>query len=185
MFKPSTRIITGSLKGKPLMLPDDAAVRPTRERVRQAVFNMLASRLEWHGLQVADLCCGSGAWGLEALSRGAAAVWLVDTNLAAARANVAALGLHDDPRLRLVQADASGWTPPALLDVVLADPPYHSGLAQNLLEQAGCLAASGGWWALELAGDETLDDSPLTETTRKTYGNSQIVCGRFFSPAQG
>lgn len=185
MFKPETRILSGSLKGKKLALPDDAAVRPTRERVRQAVFNALGSRLEWHGLAVADICCGSGAWGLEALSRGATTVWLVDRDVKAVRRNVAAMGLEQDARVRIVEADALAWVPPSPLDVVLADPPYGSSLGQALLARADRLAATGSWWALEVGADEVVDASTLTDVAVKTYGSSQIVLGRVFCPAKG
>src|SRR5690606_23542151 len=120
---PTARIITGKLKGKTIALPDSGAVRPTRERVRMAVINMLGSRLDWDGLAVADLCCGSGAWGLEAWSRGAKNVWLVDTDIRAARRNVQALGLSEADGVHVAEANAMLWTPPAPLDVVMADPP--------------------------------------------------------------
>ncbi|MCP5405319.1 MAG: RsmD family RNA methyltransferase [Pseudomonadaceae bacterium] len=180
MHKPETRVITGSLKGKKLLLPDDAAVRPTRERVRQAVFNTLGSRLDWHGLAVADICCGSGAWGLEALSRGAAQVWLVDKDVRAVRRNVTALGLDGDARVQVIATDAVTWRPPAPLDVVLADPPYGSGLVQGLLARAGTLAAKGAWWALEVGTAEELDVTLLHNVAEKRYGVSKIVIGQTF-----
>ena len=88
-----TRIITGTLKGRALQLPNSDEARPTRGRIRQAAFNILQGYTDFEGLTVAELCCGSGAWGLEALSRGAAKVYLVDTDPRCAQRNVQALAV--------------------------------------------------------------------------------------------
>ncbi|MFZ2586673.1 MAG: RsmD family RNA methyltransferase [Alphaproteobacteria bacterium] len=182
----TTRISTGSLKGKPLTLPHDATVRPTRERVRMAVFNMLGSRLEWHGRTVVDVACGSGAWGLEALSRGAAEVWLIDTDTRAVQANLKALRLAHDARVHVVQADARTWQPPAPVDVVLADPPYGSPLTSALLAKAALWGAEGSWWALETGADEPCAwPQPFTNLAEKMYGVSKINVGQFFIPSKG
>lgn len=186
LVNPTTRITTGRFKGRTLLLPNDAAVRPTRERIRQAVFNMLGSRLDWHGLTVADLCCGSGAWGLEAFSRGAAQVWLVDTDTRTARANVAALGLIEAMGVHIVQADVRTWQPPTPLDVVLADPPYGTQLCANLLQRAAQLGAPTSWWALEDGANDALEwPETFTNLAEKVYGVSKINIGQFFSPTQG
>lgn len=101
-------------------------MRPTRDRVREAVFSMLASRDALEGATVADLFAGTGALGIEALSRGASAVTFVDHDARAGdtiRANLAATGLSD--RATVVQADALRWlqgAPP--VDLAFADPPY-------------------------------------------------------------
>ncbi len=147
----TTPIITGRLKGRKLVLPASEAVRPTRLRLRQAAFNMLASRLEFGGLRVADIGAGSGAWGLEALSRGAAHVWLIDTDTHAAATNVKALGLAADD-VTLVKADAAHWAPPTPCDVVLADPPYaNTALVPQVLAQAARWGTVGSWWLIETA----------------------------------
>lgn len=186
MDKPSTRIITGSFKGKRVMLPDDASVRPTRERVRMAVFNMLGSRLDWHGLRVVDACCGSGAWGLEALSRGAAEVWLVDRDVRGVQANVAALGLVGDTRVKVVQADVVGWVPSGPFDVLLVDPPYGKGLVQELLDRSSAWAMDGAWWCVETGVNDTLVwPETFTGLTEKAYGVSRVSVGRFFLSAKG
>lgn len=177
----TTRITTGSLKGKVLHLPHNEAVRPTRERVRQAIFNMLGSRLDWPGMTVADLCCGSGAWGLEAFSRGAAEVWLIDSDTRAVTANVKALGLHDNPHIHIVQADAGSWHPPHPLDVILADPPYQGAVLSHILANAAALGNAGSWWAVEYAAAQPPAwPQAFSNLAHKAYGISGCSVGQFF-----
>ena len=100
-------------------------MRPTTDYAREAIFSMLQSRGGLSELVVADLYCGSGAMGIEALSRGAAKVYFVDSDaqcLAAARANLEPLGLPGEAVY--LRAALPVWSPPADLDLVLADPPY-------------------------------------------------------------
>ncbi|MBU6495228.1 MAG: RsmD family RNA methyltransferase [Acidobacteria bacterium] len=119
------RIIAGSARGRPLRakLPD--TVRPTTDYAREAIFSMLESRGGLHGLVVVDLFCGSGALGLEALSRGASEVYFVDSDpacLEAARSNYATLGF--EARAHFVRATLPSWRVPDSVDLVLMDPPY-------------------------------------------------------------
>jgi 16S rRNA (guanine966-N2)-methyltransferase len=100
-------------------------VRPTTDYAREAIFSMLESRGGLMDLVVADLYCGSGAMGIEAMSRGAAKVYFVDSDpacLAAARANLEPLQLHGEAVF--VRAALPVWAAPSDLDLVLADPPY-------------------------------------------------------------
>jgi 16S rRNA (guanine966-N2)-methyltransferase len=139
------RVIAGRWRGHRLRTLAGLAVRPTADRVREALFSILGTVLV--DAEVADLCCGSGALGIEALSRGAARVVFVDTAPAAllmVRDNLARLGAPADAT-RFVAADAVAWlerrlTQPGPL-VVLADPPYASAVAQDLL---GVLASGQG-----------------------------------------
>lgn len=171
----SDRIIAGQWKGRPLLLAKDAGVRPSKNRVRQAVFNMLGSRLDWDGLTVADLCCGSGAWGLEAASRNAAHVFLVDRDVAVAAKNTQTLAAT---AVQVVKGDAAAWTPPALLDVVLADPPYDSTLAQALIRHANRLGKDGSWWAMETAATTELDWAGFDGVVFRDYGGSRVWVAR-------
>ncbi|HEX2859431.1 MAG TPA: RsmD family RNA methyltransferase [Alphaproteobacteria bacterium] len=171
-----TRISAGSLKGKKIALPADEAARPTRLRLRQSVFNMLNSRIDMPGKTVVDICCGSGALGLEACSWGAAQVTMVDTKTALAKENVDTLGVGIT--VRVVQADARTWTPAAPFDVVLADPPYNSGMVQDLLARAAAIGKPGAWWVVELGADEALDWTGFADTLERTYGVSKIGIGR-------
>lgn len=123
-----TRIIAGAAKGRRLRVPPGNGTRPTSDRVREALFSSLDTLVApWHGLRVADLYAGSGALGLEALSRGASHVLLVESDQRAAavvRANVAAVGLPGATvaarTVDVVVRDQA--TEP--YDVVLLDPPY-------------------------------------------------------------
>jgi len=124
------RVIAGVAKGRRLSAPAGLDVRPTSDRVREALFSMLEAHLGGvEEARVADLACGSGALGIEALSRGAASCAFVDVanrSLRAARANLEAVGL-DDARATFVRGDLVHWAgrqDPGALDLVLADPPY-------------------------------------------------------------
>jgi 16S rRNA (guanine966-N2)-methyltransferase len=123
------RVIGGRSRGRRLPAKLPASVRPTSDRVREAIFDILGSQGGVEGLAVIDLFCGSGALGVEALSRGAASSTFVDLNpdaLAAARLNLAAVGLDDEPAT-LVRAALPGWLESAAagsFDLALCDPPY-------------------------------------------------------------
>ena len=108
------------------MAPKGETTRPTSDFVREAIFNTLQSLVEWDGLAVADLFAGTGALGIEALSRGAGSCVFVDDDRKAAdaiRANLSATGLSD--RGRVIVRDVVTWARSAPeLDVVFADPPY-------------------------------------------------------------
>ena len=120
-------MIAGSSRGRRLPGRLPGGVRPTADRVREAIFDMLGSMGGVEGAAVLDLFCGSGALGLEALSRGAASVTFVDADaasLAAVRANLAATGL-ETPAATLVRAQLPGWLERApRVDLALCDPPY-------------------------------------------------------------
>ena len=121
------RVIGGQSRGRRLAAKLPAAVRPTSDRVRESIFDILGSRGGVEGLSVVDLFCGSGALGLEALSRGASSATFVDQDpaaLDAVRTNLAAVGLGDQPAT-VIRATLPGWlaTAPAF-DLALCDPPY-------------------------------------------------------------
>ena len=125
-----TRIIAGAAGGRRLETPKGDTTRPTSDRVREALFSVLEARGAVRGAVVLDLFCGSGALGLEAASRGAADVVLVDSSrqaAEAARANVAALGM---PRVSVVLANALRHVegrPSRPVDLAFLDPPYAMG----------------------------------------------------------
>ena len=126
-------MIGGELRGRRLAAPSDASVRPTSDRVREAIFDILFSRGGVEGAQVVDLFAGSGALGIEALSRGAASVTFVERHpeaLAAIRANLDSVGLADaerDGEATVVRADVDSWvaTTASRYDLALVDPPYR------------------------------------------------------------
>jgi 16S rRNA (guanine966-N2)-methyltransferase len=134
------RVIAGAWRGKRLVAPPGTATRPTADRARQTVFDVLwharwAGRGVIEGAQVLDAFAGSGAMGLEALSRGAAEVTFLETDpaaLAAIRANLRAC--RAEPRGRVVRADATAPPPaPAPCGLVFLDPPYGKGLVAAAL----------------------------------------------------
>ena len=141
---------------------------------------MLASRLgSFEGLRVADLFAGSGALGLEALSRGAAACTFVEKDRAAIdalRANLRKLGASERAELRS-QAVEHLSAPAFPYDLILMDPPYGIGLAQQSLDRiaAGSWLAPGGWLSIELHG-ETLDLPPGLElAAERRFGKATII----------
>ncbi len=121
------RIIAGTWRGRPLVAPAGAATRPTSERAREALFSMLASRLgSFEGLRVADLYAGTGALGLEALSRGAAHATFVERERVAVTAlntNIARMGAEFATTVLAMPVEAVGRAP-APFDLLLLDPPY-------------------------------------------------------------
>lgn len=129
------RIIAGEFRGRTLKGPPDRRTRPTADRVREAWFSILGGELA--GARVLDLFAGSGALGLEALSRGASRVDFVEvskTSLAALRANVAALDV--EARVRIHRTDALAFVArldPRSFDIAFADPPYRARAAQQLV----------------------------------------------------
>jgi 16S rRNA (guanine966-N2)-methyltransferase len=118
-------VVGGTARGRVLAAKLPATVRPTKDMTREAIFSMIESRGGVVDLVVADLFCGSGALGIEALSRGAAQVMFVDSDpacLVAARANLAPL--HLEGEVTFTRATLPTWRAPVDVDLMLADPPY-------------------------------------------------------------
>lgn len=188
------RIIAGEWRGRKLAAPKGDATRPTADRARETLFAMLTSRLgDFEGLQVADLFAGSGALGLEALSRGAQSCLFVEQDRAAVeviRANAAALGAG--PRARIeagsVMALRAASRP---LDLVLADPPYHSGAGEVALDRLLRLGWIGPetWIALETAFNEDVAVKGLVTETERRVGKGKLHLMRLAAgdagPARG
>jgi len=144
------RIVGGALRGRRLSAPAGRDVRPTADRARQTLFDLIAHGAAFDGFSldgatVADVFAGTGAFGLEALSRGAARAMFVESaraSLDALRANIAALDVGD--RATVIARDASRPGPaPAPCDLVFLDPPYHEGLALPAL----AALTENGWLA--------------------------------------
>jgi 16S rRNA (guanine966-N2)-methyltransferase len=121
------RVIAGSCRGRLLRAPAGTVTRPTSDRVRESIFDVLGSLVDLEGMSVADLFAGSGAMGIEALSRGAASTVFVEDSAAAAaaiRGNLATLGLED--RARVVREDVLLFLDrPHQFDLAMCDPPYE------------------------------------------------------------
>jgi 16S rRNA (guanine966-N2)-methyltransferase len=177
------RIVAGKFRGKQLSSPEDDSIRPTADRVRESVFNILASRLgpNFEGLRVLDLFAGTGALGLEALSRGASNIIFVDTGAEARgliRDHIEAFGAGGIAKL--LRRDATSLGPAGTMgpvDLVFLDPPYGKGLG----EQSLASLRDGGWLqpetvlVLEEASDVTLDlPAGFALEDRRQYGAAAV-----------
>ena len=174
------RIVAGRHKGRRLRAPAGAATRPTADRVREALFSILGSV---EGLRVLDLYAGSGALGLEALSRGAASATFVESArpaLAAIRANLEATG----EKAEVVASDAVQWLRSAscrtpAFDLVFCDPPYDAAaqVAQPLAQLLPRVAAPQALIVTESSKRNPLVlDLPLTD--ERIYGDTRIAIHR-------
>lgn len=167
------RIIAGRWRGRPLIAPQGQATRPTADRVREALFSMLQSRLgSFEGLRVADLFAGSGALGLEALSRGAEHCVFVENDRAAVdaiRRNLAALGASGE----IVARSAEHAALPSRVDLAFLDPPYGSGLASAVLAKLG--VAPGGWVSVETGRGETVAAPGYVVEAERVHGKAKIT----------
>lgn len=172
------RIIAGQWRGRPLVAPKGDTTRPTADRTREALFSMLASRLgSFEDLAVGDLFAGSGALGLEALSRGAASCLFVEQDKAALdalRANVAKLGAKADVRAQSVLALGPARAP---LDLILMDPPYGTGAGMVALDKLTRLGWVGpaSWISIETARDEKVDLAGFTIDADRVHGKARIT----------
>jgi 16S rRNA (guanine966-N2)-methyltransferase len=177
------RIVAGKFRGKALLSPSDDSVRPTSDRAREAMFNILASRIGVHldGVKVLDLFAGTGALGLEALSRGAQSAVFVDTGAESRgliRDNIEAFGVAGVAKLLRRDATALGLAGTmGPFDLVFLDPPYSKGLGELAL---GSLR-DGAWLSpdativLEEASEtEIVLPSGFTLEDRREYGAAAL-----------
>lgn len=177
------RIISGSARGRKLADFTGLSIRPTSDRVREAVFSLLTSRLgTLNNLRVLELFAGSGALSLEALSRGAQQAILVDSGsqaVALIQDNIARCHLRE--KARVVRQPAESVLPllqkDAPFDLIFMDPPYRQGLISGLLQQIATLQllAQNGIIVAETAAKEDFDVPPsLIRHDIRRYGSTQI-----------
>jgi 16S rRNA (guanine966-N2)-methyltransferase len=173
------RIIAGEWRGRSLEAPPGNATRPTGDRVRETLFSMLASRLaSFEDLRVADLFAGSGALGLEALSRGAASATFVENDAQAAaaiRRNVSKLGAED--RVRLLGGSAHALPRSDPFHLIFADPPYAPGSGSAVVQvvaKAEWLAV-GGWMSIETSRDDGVDSGDFQLDTTRDVGRAKLT----------
>jgi len=164
------RVVAGELGGRRLVAPNGTATRPTTDRVREAIFNSLGSAGVLDGALVADLFAGSGAIGIEALSRGAERCVFVERDRAARSAleeNLDALGLND--RSKVVSSDALSVAGSLDADIVFADPPYDFDSWDELLGRvsAELVVAESGRSVQAPEGWEV--------TREKKYGRTRVT----------
>jgi 16S rRNA (guanine(966)-N(2))-methyltransferase RsmD len=171
------RVVAGAYGGRRLAAPDGSATRPTSDRVREALFSVLGASVQ--GARVLDLFAGSGALGIEALSRGAASAVFVDRAphaIGAVRANLAALGIDADVR----RIEARAWLRTAsarseAYDLVFLDPPYRRAaeLGRELSEGLAAVLAPGARVVTESDRRDPLElDLPVADERR--YGDTVI-----------
>ena len=193
-----TRIIAGSARGRRLSVPV-RGTRPTSDRVREALFSAVTSMLAeqgtgWHEVHVIDCYAGSGALGLEALSRGAASVVLIESQASAAdviRGNIAALGLSGASVICATVRTVTGRQKAGLpASLILVDPPYEIGAAAIAEELRGL--DEGGWIDLGAIGvverpraDETSPFPPEWSFIRqRSYGDTVLWYGQRHSATE-
>ncbi len=171
-------MIAGELKGRPLVAPRGWKVRPTSDRVREAVFSALG---DVGGARVLDLYCGTGALAIEALSRGAAGAVLVDRDTRPALGNVERLGLRE--RAELVRSDVTRWliaraaAPDApRFELVFVDAPYRLAerVGQELDTHLPRLLAEGGRAVVESAARRPLQLQSLQRLRQRRYGAADV-----------
>ena len=178
------RIVGGDMRGRNLLAPTGPSVRPTSDRLREAIFNVLAHAYDdaCDGARVLDLFAGTGALGIEALSRGASFTLFVDDSTegrALVRGNVDALGLGGVSKIFRRDATKLGAMPPQdPYTLAFLDPPYDKGLAEPCLMSL----RDGGWLAKgalcvveESAEAAFTAPDGFTELERRSYGGTQVV----------
>jgi 16S rRNA (guanine966-N2)-methyltransferase len=185
------RVIAGRHRGRRLLAPAGAGTRPTAERVRQALFDMLwhapwAGREAVEGARVLDAFAGTGALGLEALSRGAAHAAFIESDraaLAALRRNIEALG--EEEAARVIARDATRPPPAAApCGLVFLDPPY----GKELVPRALAALRGAGWIApaalvaAEVARAEALEPAGFELLAERAHGAARIVVLRAVTP---
>lgn len=183
------RVVAGRFRGRALQAPDDMKIRPTSDRVRESLFNILAHGVEdfsLNGARVIDLFAGTGALGIEAVSRGAAYCLFVEEApeaRALIRTNVENLGLTGETRI--FRRDATDLGPAGNMepyDLAFLDPPYGKGLGEKALEAL----AQGNWLTPgaicvfeERAGTSVEIPKAFKCLDTRTYGDTEIRFLRF------
>ena len=176
------RIISGTKRGKTLFTPKDERIRPTTDRAREALFSIIHSKIgdSLPNMAILDIFSGTGAFGLEAASRGAKSITFVDIDLNLTEKNAKLCGFNN---IKFIKHDAR-TLPPALQkhDLIFLDAPYNMGLSEptleNLIKQN--YLADNALIIVETAKDEVLSiPSTLTQIDERTYGAARFT---FFNP---
>jgi 16S rRNA (guanine966-N2)-methyltransferase len=181
------RIIAGQFRGRVLESPKSKDIRPTSDKVRGAIFNALQSRLDFENITALDLCCGTGALGLEALSRGAAFCTFVDQSpgsIVLTKKNAKTLGIIEACDFLTVDITKLKQRPShsACVDLFFCDPPY----AQGLIEPALNALIKGYWLAEDAIGvlECEKNHAPIfldgfEVISEKIYGDTKIILVRY------
>lgn len=171
------RVVAGSLGGRTLDAPDGTRTHPMGERIRNALFNKIAAELD--GAEVLDAFAGSGALGIEALSRGAHIATFIERDRAAQKViakNIATLNLGD--KAMLVKATVGSWldaNDDKKYDIIFVDPPYHDPQLSTVLKLMGLLKP-GALMVLSLAGRSESPTRPgVVVVDNRSYGNATLT----------
>lgn len=175
------RVITGTARGRVLKTLEGESVRPTSDRVKEALFSIIQFEIE--GRKVLDLFAGSGQLGIEALSRGAASAVFIDADKAAAatvKANIETTGLEEKATLLQTDAFAFLQTSGLVFDIIFLDPPYDIGFMQKALPLAAAITAPGGVIICEAPFAEKLPEEAgaLKQNRIYKYGKTAITTYR-------
>ncbi len=174
------RVISGEWRGRKLLAPKGDATRPTADRTRETLFSMLTSRLgSFEGLVVADLFAGSGALGIEALSRGAASCLFAEQDrdaLDVLRGNLSSLGAPTRADVRAGSVLGLGPAPRAY-DLLMLDPPYGTGAASVALDKLHRLGWIGpdSWVSVETGHSETVDVAGFAIDADRKVGKARLT----------
>ncbi|WP_062765089.1 16S rRNA (guanine(966)-N(2))-methyltransferase RsmD [Sphingopyxis terrae] len=174
------RVISGEWRGRKLIAPKNDATRPTADRTRETLFSMLASRLgSFEGLYVADLFAGSGALGIEALSRGAAQCLFGEQDreaIDALRKNLAALGAAGRADVRAGSVLALGPAPRSF-DLLLLDAPYATGAGSVALDKLARLGwvDADSWISIETGEKESVDVAGFAIEAERKVGKAKLT----------
>ena len=174
------RIIAGDWRGRKIVAPKGDLTRPTADRTRETLFSMLASRLgSFDDISVVDLFAGSGALGLEALSRGAGSCLFVEQESEAVKAITANIDTFDARTRTQVQQGSVMALAPAKVphDLILLDPPYDTGAGQVALDRMARLGwiGSASWIALETRKDEDVAVKALEIESERVVGKAKLT----------
>lgn len=175
----SVRIFSGLYRGRNLGTPDfkndESPVRPTKARVREAGFNMLFARTEFADSFCLDLYCGSGAGGIEALSRGAEKVVFVDTDITWAKKNLEHCKVPVE-QYNTKRQDVLNFNSAEKADIIFADPPYGQGLADETLKRKDKYGQTGTLWLVEVESRLDFEPEPFgfKLLKQKKYGKSTL-----------
>lgn len=170
------RIITGTARGKRLTTLEGLDVRPTPERVKEALFNILQFEIE--GRTVLDLFAGSGQIGLEALSRGAKAAYFVDASknsIQVVEKNLNACGFQDRARIFMMDFSSFFLREKTQFDIAFLDPPYRTGLLEQALSKTAGAMNPGGTIVCEHPFDEELPLAAGDFVKGKSYRYGKIL----------
>jgi 16S rRNA (guanine(966)-N(2))-methyltransferase RsmD len=175
------RIIAGEFRGRLLESVRDLSVRPTTDRAKQTIFDILTNRLDFEGFEVLDLFAGSGSLGLEALSRGAKSVTFIDKArkaLEVLEKNVASLGCKE--RCSVYQADVFWYLKNIhrTYDLIFTDPPYkleNIGILPNSIYDSGVLR-DGTYVVMEHSRESAIElDEQKYEILKKPFGQTTVL----------